>query len=229
MNEQMMEQLFNQFMQFSIDKREELPKILILLIFLLILIRKSRKESTSLNVRKAKIDKALDYLSSKIKYRGEYTIPKEVERKLYQNNFNRASILMLVASIMKHMGLPNTMPGLNVYNVSNCESAEPGRCYMYGDGQSTITLNLLPEYDIETVAAITIHECMHHYLNVRRMKFKDVFENEILTDTCAIYCGFGEIMYKGYGPRSVYYKGQRKLQKHGYLSQNEIKYIMRKL
>ena len=127
------------------------------------------------------------------------------------------------------MGLPNTLPGINVYNVSSCESAEPGRCYMYGDGQSTITINLIPEYDLDTVAAIVIHECMHHYLNVRKMRFKDQFENEILTDTCAIYCGFGEIMYKGYGPRSIYYKGQRKLQKHGYLSQNEIKYIMRKV
>ena len=36
---------------------------------------------------------------------------------------------------------------------------------MYGDGQSTITINLLPEYDLDIVAAIVIHECMHHYLN----------------------------------------------------------------
>ena len=229
MNEQMMEQIFNQLMTLGIEESEELLKALVILVFLLFLIRKNRGETIALNVRKAQINKALDYLSEKIPYRGKYTIPKEVERKLYQNNYDRASILMLVASIMKHMGLPNTMPGLNVYNVSDCENTEPGRCYMYGDGQSTITLNLVPEYDIETVAAITIHECMHHYLNVRRIKFKDVFENEILTDTCAIYCGFGEIMYKGYGPRSVYYKGQRKLQKHGYLSQNEIKYIMQKL
>ena len=127
------------------------------------------------------------------------------------------------------LGEYDALPNLSQKVSTQCESAEPGRCYMFGDGQSTITINLIPEYDLDTVAAIVIHECMHHYLNVRKMRFKDQFENEILTDTCAIYCGFGEIMYKGYGPRSIYYKGQRKLQKHGYLSQNEIKYIMRKV
>ena len=229
MSEQIIEQLINQFIEFSLEKREVLPKILLILIFLLFLVRKNRKEGISLNVRKAKIDKALDYLSDKVSYRGEYTIPKEVEKKLYQNNFNRASILMLVASIMKHMGLPNTIPGINVYNVSNCGDVEPGRCYMYGDGQSTITINLLPEYDVNTVAAIVIHECMHHYLNVRRMKFKDKLENEILTDTCAIYSGFGEIIYEGYKTRAIYYKGENKLRSMGYLTQSEIRYIMRKL
>ena len=92
MNEQMIEELFNQFMIFSINKREELLKILVILIFLLFLIRRNRKETIVLNIRKAQINKALDYLSEKISYRGKYTIPKEVEKKLYQNNFNKQKV-----------------------------------------------------------------------------------------------------------------------------------------
>lgn len=232
MNEQItriIEQLIEQFINFSLEKREVLPKILVILVFLLVLIRKNRRETIILNLRKAQINKALDVLYKKIKLKGEYVIPKEIEKKLYQNDFNRASIIMLVGNIMKHLGLPNAMPGIAVYDASDNRDAKPGHCNTYPDGQSNITINLLPEYDLDVVAAIVIHECMHHYLNIRRIRFTDRIENEILTDTCAVYCGFGRYMYRGYRTRARQYKHENKLHKVGYLTQNEIKYIMRKL
>ena len=63
---QLLEQLFEQFMTFSIEKREELPKILVILVFLLILIRKNKGETIALNLRKTQINKALDILCKKI-------------------------------------------------------------------------------------------------------------------------------------------------------------------
>ena len=229
MNEQMIDQLFEQFMYFSINKREELLKALVILVFLLFLIRKNRGETIALNLRKEQINKALDILNKKIKYKREYTIPKEIEKKLYQNNFNRPSIIMLVGNIMKHLGLPNAMPGITVNKVSNSEDVKPGFCNTYPGGQSNITINILSEYDLEVIAAIIIHECMHHYLNIKKIKFEDRIENEILTDTCAVYCGFGKYMYEGYKTRAKQYKFENKLQKVGYLTLGEIKYIMKKL
>ena len=183
----------------------------------------------ALNLRKTQINKALEILCKKVNYRGEYKIPKEIENKLYKNNFDRNSIVMLVASIMKHLGLPNAMPGIKVNHVDKGEDIKPGTCNLYPDGQSNITINIQPDYDLNIIAATVIHECMHHYLNIRRINFKDRIENEILTDTCAIYCGFEEYMYKGYRTRARKYKYENRLHKIGYLTQAEIKYIMKKL
>lgn len=229
MNTQIIDKIIESFIEFSLTEREALYKILIILIFLLFLVRKNNGEIVTSNLRKTQINKALETLCKKVNYRGEYKIPKEIEKKLYQNNFNKASILMLVASIMKHLGYPNTIPGLTINKVSNDEDVKPGFCNTYPGGQSNITINILPEYDLEVIAAIIIHECMHHYLNIKRIKFEDRIENEILTDTCAIYCGFGKYMYEGYKTRARQYKFENKLHKVGYLTQNEIRYIMRKL
>lgn len=229
MSTQILDKIIESFIEFSLTEREALYKILIILIFLLFLVRKNNGEIITSNLRKTQINKALETLCKKVNYRGEYKIPKEIEKKLYQNNFNKASILMLVASIMKHLGYPNTIPGLTINKVSNDEDVKPGFCNTYPGGQSNITINILPEYDLEVIAAIIIHECMHHYLNIKRIKFEDRIENEILTDTCAIYCGFGKYMYEGYKTRARQYKFENKLHKVGYLTQNEIRYIMRKL
>ena len=127
------------------------------------------------------------------------------------------------------LGYPNTIPGLTINKVSKNEEVNPGFCHTYPGGQSNITINILPEYDLEVIAAIIMHECMHHYLNIKRIRFEDRIENEILTDTCAVYCGFGRYMYRGYRTRARQYRHENKLHKVGYLTQNEIKYIMRKV
>lgn len=227
MNKEIINELLNQFIIFSLERREDLFKILIILLFLLFLIRRSRGAG-AFRIRKKEIDQALNTLSKKIKYKGEYHIPKEIENKLYQNNFDKSSIIILVANIMKHLGKPNSMPGIILHNTAGNREEKPGYCTSYPDGYSNITINILPEYDLNVIAAIIIHECMHHYLNIKRIKFTDRIENEILTDTCAVYCGFGEYMYHGYKTRAKQYKNEYKLQKVGYLTQNEIRYAMRK-
>ena len=222
---QILEQLFEQFMTFSIEKREELPKILVILIFLLFLVRRNNKKTKISNRRKKRIENAFNIIDEKINFRKEYTISEEIKKELYRKSYNKESILVLVTSIMEHLGLPDALPIIKVYNVSGCGDVEPGRCYIYGDQQSGITINLLPEYNLDTVASIVIHECMKHYLNVKKIRFKDESKNELLPDICAIYCGFGGIMYRGYAAITK----QNKLHEIGYLTQSEIRYIMRKL
>lgn len=229
MEKQLLDVIIESFIEFSLTERETLYKILVILIFLLFLVRKNNKELFTLNLRKSQINKALEILCKKVNYKGEYNIPKEIENKLYKNNFDKNSIIYLVGSIMKHLGLPNSMPGIRINHVEKGENVKPGTCNLYPDGYSNITINIQSDYDLEVIAAIIIHECMHHYLNIKRIKFEDRIENEILTDTCAIYCGFGKIMYEGYRTRAKQYKYENELHKIGYLTQNEIKYIMKKL
>ena len=229
MNKQLLNEIIKSYIEFSLTEREALYKILIILIFLLILIRRHNREILALNLRKTQINKALETLCKKVNYKGEYKLPKEIENKLNKNNFDRNSIIMFVANIMKHLGLPNAIPGIKVNYVNKGEDIKPGTCNLYPDGQSNITINIQPDYNLNIIAATVIHECMHHYLNIKRISFKDRIENEILTDTCAIYCGFGKYMYEGYIIRTKKYKYENKLHKIGYLTQAEIKYIIRKL
>ena len=152
MRENIINNIVEQFIYFSLNKRQELFQILVILIFLLFLIRKNRGETTLLNQRKKYIDKALGILSKRIKPKNEYKIPKEIEKKLCQNNFNKASVLMLIANIMKHLNCPNSIPGITINKVSNDEDVKPGFCYTYPGGQANITINILPEYDINVIS-----------------------------------------------------------------------------
>ena len=208
---------------------ENIFKIIIIIIFIIFLIQKSQNDTFNGKIRKKEINKALEILNRKIKRKNEYVIPEEIEKKLYKNNFDKASILMLVANIMKHLGYPNAMPGIRINHISNDKDLKPGYCETYPGGQANITINILQDYDINIIAAIIMHECMHHYLNIKKIKFEDRIENEILTDTTAIYCGFGEYMYRGYKTRAKKYKYENKLQKVGYLTQKEIRYILNQL
>lgn len=208
---------------------EKIIKIIIIIIFIIFLIHKSQKDIFNGKIRKKEIAKALEILNRKIKRKNEYIIPKEIEKKLYKNNFDKTSILILIANIMKHLGHPNAIPGIRINHISNDKDLKPGYCETYPGGQANITINILQEYDLNIIAAIVMHECMHHYLNIKRIKFEDRIENEILTDTTAVYCGFGEYMYKGYKTRAKTYKYENKLQKVGYLTQKEIRYIIKRL
>lgn len=229
MNRELLDKIIEEFIEFSLNEKEALYKILIILIFLLFIVRKNNKTTKISKTRKKQLNEAFEYIDTKLVHRNKYAIPEIVEKNLLQRGYNKTSISMLVADIMKHMGLPDKLPAITVYDVSGCNIESPGRCYMYGDGTSSLTFNLIPEYDIDIVASIVIHECMHHYLNVKRMVFKDKEKNEIVTDICAIYSGFGDILYKGYRARAVQYRKENKEHRLGYLSQSEIRYIMKKI
>ena len=101
MSTQILDKIIESFIEFSLTEREALYKILIILIFLLILVRRHNGEMFALNLRKAQINKALEILCKKVNYRGEYKIPKEIENKLYKNNFDRNSIKLITILILQ--------------------------------------------------------------------------------------------------------------------------------
>lgn len=52
---------------------------------------------------------------------------------------------------------------------------------------------------------------------------RDTWENEILTDTAAVYCGFGEYIYAGYAVMRGEFAFS--YQKVGYIRQEDVQYI----
>ncbi len=47
------------------------------------------------------------------------------------------------------------------------------------------------------IISVLIHECMHHFLMMSGIEFRDSHKNEVLTDTAALYLGFSEYMNRG--------------------------------
>jgi len=47
------------------------------------------------------------------------------------------------------------------------------------------------------IFSVLIHECMHHFLIMSEIGFKDSHKNEVLTDTATLYLGFSEYMKRG--------------------------------
>ena len=89
--------------------------------------------------------------------------------------------------------------------------------------RTTIYLEVKSYYSLDVVAAVLAHEAIHLHLYYEGIYLKDTWENEILTDTAAVYCGFGEYIYRGYAVM----RGEFALsyQKVGYIKQEDVRYI----
>ena len=92
-----------------------------------------------------------------------------------------------------------------------------------------IILVINSHYTQETIVSILAHEISHYFLAIRGIKLEDTKENEILTDICAIYLGFGNFMLHGYAEQTIYYDNYASTSKLGYINTNDIYYIMNKL
>ena len=55
------------------------------------------------------------------------------------------------------------------------------------------------------------------------IRMRDTWKNEILTDTAAVYCGFGEYIYAGYAVMRGEFAFS--YQKVGYIRQEDVQYI----
>lgn len=64
---------------------------------------------------------------------------------------------------------------------------------------STIYVNKdLTKQNIKQKLAILAHEMAHYFLDVKQIKFSETNKNELLTEICTIYIGFGLILLNGY-------------------------------
>ena len=105
-----------------------------------------------------------------------------------------------------------------------------GNYFHSSKGTALIQISINEHYSKDNVFAIICHECMHHYLFHKQIKFGDNSENEILTDTAAVFMGFGNNMIKGYKPVEYYDStvGVRRRITIGYISTSEISEIQTK-
>ena len=90
---------------------------------------------------------------------------------------------------------------------------------------TTIRLEMKPYYTLDAVIAVLAHEAIHLHLYYTGIQLRDTWENEILTDTAAVYCGFGEYIYKGYAVMRGEFAFS--YQKVGYIRQEDVQYIQK--
>ena len=152
---------------------------------------------------------------------GSYRVPEDILLQLQNDLRSEEALKRLLCSICGHLGIN----GEYIRLVTECrrETEYAGNIATNG-AFTTIKLELKPGYTLDAVIAILAHEATHLQLYYKGIHLKDDWENEILTDTATVYYGFGEYMYKGYsvlrGEFAFTY------QKVGYISQDDVKYIM---
>ncbi|MDE7405180.1 MAG: hypothetical protein K2M81_08745, partial [Lachnospiraceae bacterium] len=149
-----------------------------------------------------------------------YVAPEDIISVLQADLGNEEHLKKLLCSICAHLGIDGGFIKLVVENaVMSDRAGEISTDLAF----TTIRLELKPRYTLDAVIAVLAHEATHLHLYYEGISMCDTWENEILTDTTAVYCGFGEYIYKGY----ALMQGEFALsyQKVGYISQEDVKYI----
>lgn len=149
-----------------------------------------------------------------------YTAPEDILAQLRGNLADADALKRLLCSICAHMGISGDFIKLIVQDMPVEDRAGEISTDL---AFTTIRLDLKPYYTLDTVLAVLAHEATHLHLYYTGIRLKDAWENEVLTDTAAVYCGFGEYIYKGYAVM----QGRNVLsyQKVGYIKQEDVKYI----
>lgn len=151
-----------------------------------------------------------------------YTVPEDILERLKTDLHDAENLKRLLLSICAHLGINGEFIKLVVQ-----DTPVPDRAGEIATDLAftTIRLELKSYYIPETVIAVLAHESIHLHLYYEGIRLKDTWENEILTDTAAVYCGFGEYLYKGYAVM----RGEFALsyQKVGYIKQEDVQFIQK--
>lgn len=151
---------------------------------------------------------------------GEYVIPDEIVRGLSVNIKDEEYLKKLLCSICGHLGINGDFIKLVTEEVPVPERAGQINTDL---ARTTIRLEVKSFYTLDAVAAVLAHEAIHLHLYYEGIYLKDTWENEILTDTAAVYCGFGEYIYRGYAVMRGEFAFS--YQKVGYIKQEDVRYI----
>ena len=147
-------------------------------------------------VDEEKLRSCLTLLQKSKKETGEiYAVQKELEEKLLVNLHDTELLKQLLCSIAAHMGIDGSYIRLKFQDDANLNYA--GNISTNG-AFTIINLQLHSYYNLDVITAILSHEVMHLYLYYSGIHFSDTLSNEVLTDTAAVYFGFGEYLYRGY-------------------------------
>lgn len=149
-----------------------------------------------------------------------YEMPPDIEAALRENLKDEFYLKKLLCSICSHLDIKGEFIKLVVEDVLMTDKAGQITTDL---AFTTIRLDMKDHYTLDAVAAVLAHEAIHLHLYYEGIRFSDPWENEILTDTAAVYCGFGEYIYRGYAVM----RGEFALSYHkvGYIRQEDVRYI----
>lgn len=154
----------------------------------------------------------------------DYELPIALRRDLQLRPDDEEVLKRLLCSICDHMGIDGSFIKLII---SDTPVPERAGAISTDLAFTTIWLEMRPPYVTDSIIAVLAHEVMHLHLYYEGIRRQDNWENEILTDTAAVYCGFGDYMYKGYavnqGEMALSYR------KVGYIRQEDVKYILEEI
>ena len=147
-------------------------------------------------VNTAMIEECICLLQKKAKEPGEpFRISKDLEERLAENLHDETLLKELLLEIGAHVGIDATYIKLKFLDDTTMEYA--GNIATDGTW-TTICLQLHSYYNLDVLTAVLAHEMMHLYLYYQGIRKRENLENEVLTDTAAVYFGYGEYLYRGY-------------------------------
>lgn len=148
-----------------------------------------------------------------------YTAPEEILAPLRGNLRDPYYLKRLLCDICAHIGIDGEFIKLVVD-----DTPVPDRAGEISTDLAFTTIRLeMSCYTLDAVIAVLAHEAIHLHLYYTGTRMRDSWKNEILTDTAAVYCGFGEYMYRGYAVM----RGEFAFSYHkvGYIRQEDVRYI----
>ena len=176
-------------------------------------------------VNKEKLQDCLTLLDKSGKTPGRpYIMPEELEQDLLKNLHDPELLRRLLKSITTHMGIEGDLIKLQLQDDATLEYA--GQISSKG-AFTTIKLQVHDYYNLDVLTAVLAHEVMHLYLHYNGISFPDTLSNEILTDTAAVYFGFGEYLYRGY--KIIEVNLGFSYHKVGYIRPEDVQFIQNEL
>ncbi len=175
-------------------------------------------------VSRSKIEESIFLLEKKSKGPGErYHRPEELERALLSDLHNKVLLKELLCDIAAHVGIDGSYINLQFQDDLTKEYA--GNIATNG-AWTTIHLQLHSFYTLDVITAVLAHEVMHLYLYYQGIHKQDTLDNEVLTDTAAVYFGYGEYLYQGY--KIIETNLGFSYHKVGYIRPEDVAFIMEK-
>ena len=184
----------------------------------------ARRDKGIDKTRREKIDASIAKLNQYFRVPfADFEIPQKVSACIGKDSIHIDGIRMLLDSLAKHCGMERAFVSVRLYN--EAKGLPPGQ-FIYDGKNGVIELRIPDGCPAETIFAIVIHEFCHYCLFKNQIKYEATLDNEILTDTAAIYFGFGYNMLNGYRYISSVNKGRLHSLKIGYLDLNEIRHAI---
>lgn len=171
------------------------------------------------------IEESIALLQKNGKKPGEdYQLPTDLKQRLLADLHNEALLKELLCEIAAHVGIDGTYIKLQFQDDYTKEYA--GNISTNG-AFTTVNLQLHSYYNLDVITAVLAHEVMHLYLYYQGISRQDTLNNEVLTDTAAVYYGYGQYLYEGY--KVIETNLGLSYHKVGYIRPEDVLFIREKL